>query len=422
MTDPKPIHEAPEIRLGPTGLAGAVPALVAGHEHGQHVFRSSYVGGDLVFLVGPEANRSVLTSDRLSFSHHAGWGLIFGDPPNLVSMDSEEHADHRKAMWPAFTTKRMDGYLSLMDEAIGERIAPWIDRVEVDAYEETRELAFDLAARAFLGVKPGDELDAIRNLYLVDIGRQRAGARRAGEAVLLEKITERRRHEFDDALGLLAQHVRPDGSRPSDAELLAHARFLLEAGYETTASLGAWALYLMTVHRDYEQRVSQEVERRPLGSPPTYEQIRELEQIDRLLLETERLYPPVPYGPRGVAHDTVIDGYLLQPGPMVMYAIASSHLLPSFWQDPQRFDPDRFAPPREEHKRDAYALVGFGGGPRRCIGLTFARAELITLVARVLGSYRLEAVPDRQVVQSYGITARPLGGMRLRVMPRSAVG
>jgi cytochrome P450 len=130
----------------------------------------------------------------------------------------------------------------------------------------------------------------------------------------------------------------------------------------------------------------------------------------------------VPYGPRGVAQDVEVEGYLLRPGPMVMYAIASAHLLPSLWQDPERFDPDRFAPPREEQKQDPYALVGFGGGPRRCIGMTFARAELITLVARVLETYRLEPVPDHKVVQSYGITARPLGGMRLRALPRVAVG
>jgi cytochrome P450 len=422
MADGKPIEEAPQLSLESTGLAGAVPLLVEAHERGEHVVRSSFAGGDLVFLVGPEANRSLLTTQRDSFSHHAGWGIVFGDPPNLVTLEGAEHAEQRKAAWPAFTAKRMDDYLSVIDEAIRERIDPWIDLPEVDVYEETRDLTFDLAARAFLGVHPGEELAAIREQYLVDLGRQRPGARRAGEMLLLSKIHERRERPFDDALGLLTRHVRPDGSRLTDPELVAHARFLLQAGYETSASLGAWALYLLTVHPDYEQRVSREVERHPLDSPPTYAQIRELEEIDRLLLETERLYPPVPYGPRGVAHEVEIDGYVLKPGPMVMYAIASAHLLPSLWQDPTRFDPDRFAAPREEHKQDPYALVGFGGGPRRCIGMTFARAELLLLVARVLATYRMEAVPDHQVVQSYGITARPLGGMRLRALPRFAVG
>ena len=422
MSEPKPIDEAPELSIESIGLAGAIPALVEGYERGEHVVRSSFAGGDIVFLVGPEANKSVLTTERESFSNHAGWSMVFGDPPNLVTLEGADHADQRKALSPAFTTKRMDVYLPLVDEAIQERIEAWADLEEVDVYEETRELTFDLAARAFLGVRQGHELAVIREQYLVDLGRQRPGARRAGEALLLGKIEERRQHPFDDALGLLTQHVRPDGSRLSDPELVAHARFLLQAGYETSASLGAWALYLLTVHRDYERRVSEEVRQHPLPSPPTYPQIRELEEIDRLLLETERLYPPVPYGPRGVAEDVEVEGYVLKPGPMVMYAIASAHLLPSVWQDPERFDPDRFAPPREEHKQDPYAMVGFGGGPRRCIGMTFARAELILLVARVLAKYRLEAIPDHHVVQSYGITSRPLGGMRLRALPRIAVG
>jgi cytochrome P450 len=110
----------------------------------------------------------------------------------------------------------MDDYLSLIDEAIRERIDGWIDVPEVDVYEEMRDLTFDLAARAFLGVHPGEELAAIREQYLVDLGRQRPGARRAGETLLLRKIHERRERPFDDALGLLTQHVRPDGSRLTD--------------------------------------------------------------------------------------------------------------------------------------------------------------------------------------------------------------
>jgi cytochrome P450 len=344
--------------------------------------------------------------------------MVFGEPPNLVTLDGEPHDQQRRSAAPAFQTKRMDGYLPMVDQEIRARIADWGERDEVDVYEEARRLTFDLAARAFLGMEPGDELDLIREGYLVDLGLQRRGARRDAEALLKRKIAERRDGQHQDALALLARHVNEDGTSLSDDQVVAHAKFLLQAGYETSASLGAWSLYLLTVHPAYRRRVTAELAAHPLSDTPTHDEIRRLEAIDRLTLEAERLYPPVAYGPRGTAAAVEIEGHHLPAGTLLFYAIGASHMLPSYWQDPTAFDPDRFAPPREEHKKDPYALVGFGGGPRRCIGMTFARAELALLVARVLERYELEAVEGIQVTQSFGITARPLNGMRLRARPR----
>ncbi len=419
MSDARSLRDIPEIPLGPTGLAGAVPTLVERFEHGQRIARAPIFGGQMVFLVGPEMNRHVLTTGRHQFSNHAGWAQVFGDPPNLVTLDGEPHDQQRRSAAPAFQVKRMDGYLPMVDGEIQARIADWGERDEVDVYEETRTLTFDLAARAFLGMQPGDELDLIREGYLLDLGRPRRGARRDAEALLKRKIAERRDGDQDDALALITRHANEDGSSLSEEQVIAHAKFLLQAGYETSASLGAWSLYLLIVHPDYGERVRAEIDANALTNPATYEEIRRLEVIDRLTMEAERLYPPVPYGPRGTAEDVELDGYVVPSGTLVSYAIAASHMLPSIWDNPADFDPDRFAPPREEHKQDPYALVGFGGGPRRCIGMTFARAELALLVARVYARYDLEAVEGAQVTQSFGITARPLGGMRLRATPRA---
>ena len=419
----KPLVDAPSLDLADGGLGSASSLLADGYERGERVrLLSSSAGRPMVFLVGPEANHFVLTGGREHFSHHAGWGPVFGEPPNMVTLDGEEHAGHRRAAAPAFSLKRMDVYLALIDEVVQEQIAAWGDEDDVDVYEETRSLTFDLAARAFLGVHPGPELRVLRAAFLLEIAQQPPGARQAGDRLLLEKIAERRAGRHDDALALLARHELPDGGHPSDASLLAHARFMLEAGYETSATLAAWTLHLLTVHRDYEDRVVAELAANPLGAPPTLADVRRLEDLDRLLLEAERMYPPVPFGPRGTVDDVEFDGYRIPAGTSVMYSIAASHLLPSVWQEPARFDPDRFAPPREEHRREQYALVGFGGGPRRCLGMGFARAELAILVARVVTAYRLEQVPGYTATQSFGITARPLGGLRLRALPRLAVG
>jgi cytochrome P450 len=313
----------------------------------------------------------------------------------------------------------MDGYLPLIDAGIRAAIAGWGDVADVDVYEAVRDLTFDLAARSFLGITPGPELELIREGMLVDRGLQRRGARREAEELLRTKIAERRDGAFDDALALLARHVNEDGTGLGDDQVIAHARFLLAAGYETSASLGSWSLYLLITHPDYRRRVMAEVAANALSDPPGFEEIKRFELIDRLTMEAERLYPPVPYGPRGTAEDVELDGFEIPKGTFVSYAIAASHQLARYWAHPTQFDPDRFAPPREEHKQDPYLLLGFGGGPRRCLGMTFARTQLALLVARVCQQYELEAVAGTQVTQAFGITSRPLGGMRLRARRRS---
>ena len=96
--------------------------------------------------------------------------------------------------------------------------------------------------------------------------------------------------------------------------------------------------------------------------------------------------------------------------------IAAGHWLPTIFADPGRFDPDRFAPPREEDRRHPYALIPFGGGPRICIGVNFAQVEIKALAAHVLRSFELEPVADQAIEQFYpGTVGAPRRGIRARV-------
>jgi cytochrome P450 len=81
------------------------------------------------------------------------------------------------------------------------------------------------------------------------------------------------------------------------------------------------------------------------------------------------------------------DGYDIPPGWLVRYATIISHFLPEVFAQPDTFDPERFAPPREEDKRTPYSLVGFGGGARHCLGKPFARIFLQTLLVIALQDY-----------------------------------
>ena len=131
------------------------------------------------------------------------------------------------------------------------------------------------------------------------------------------------------------------------------------------------------------------------------------------------MYPPVSNGPRGVVEDFDFAGYHVPAGTYVFYSIAASHLLPEVFERPAEFEPERFAAPREEQKRTPYSLVGFGGGPRVCIGINFAKVEIKALVSQALRRYELELVPDQTLTQYYRVTAVPLYGIRLRAHKRA---
>jgi cytochrome P450 len=100
---------------------------------------------------------------------------------------------------------------------------------------------------------------------------------------------------------------------------------------------------------------------------------------------------------------------------MFLVVVAAGHRLPNVFADPERFDVDRFLPPREEDKRHPYALVTFGGGPRICLGINVAQVEVTALAAHVRRHYRLSLIPGRVIRQVGGIVQTLPDGILIRV-------
>ncbi len=437
-TGVKPFEEIPEIVL-PEDYQFRIGSFLAEmyRQHGPIVRARTFWGLSVVYLIGPEANRFVLYSDRQKFSHHMGWGelygidRVFGD--GLLSMDGPEHDAHRRLMNPAFAIAYMDRYVPLMNRIIRERIATWGAAGDVDVYDEARKITFDVAAEALTGLHAGPEVDAFRDVFtqMIMLGmiaqsqeeyNTRMEQLRARlDGLIRPKIAERRAHPTDDILGLLVTATDAEGRPLSDERIIAHANILLVAGHETSTSLASWLLYQLTQQPEIAQRVLDE--QLSLVGPtaePTLDDIKRMKYLDLVLLEGERFYPPVGNGPRGAVEDFEFGGYHVPAGTYVFYSIAATHQLPEAFEHPEVFDPERFAAPREEHKRTPYALVGFGGGPRVCIGINFAKIEIKALVSQALRRYTFEAVPDQQLIQFYRVTSTPLYGIRLRVRERVA--
>jgi retinoid hydroxylase len=417
---------------------GTLPSVLAeaATEHGPILRRDMsegpYAGNTFVFMIGPEANRFVLHTHRDHFSHARGWTPIIGEDlgRGLLNMDDPEHAVHRRMWNPAFTQSYMAAYLPLMERVIASRTANWAARESVDVFHESREIAFDVAAGALAGFEPGPQVDRLRELFYTllhgfdeahdswaEFLSRRNAARSELMRMLLRLIAERRAVPPSDTprdvLSLIVHARDEDGNALSDEQVLAHLNILLVAGHETTTTLGAWTLYLLAAQEGYRRRVLDELESLPDG-PITIETIRATKFLDLFIREAGRLYSPVLNVPRGVVRDFEFNGYQIPAGTNVRLALAASHRLPHVFRDPDTFDPDRFAPPREEDRRTPYSLVTFGGGPRICIGINFANIEVKALAITALRSFDLEPVPDQPLTHVGYWTAVVPGGLHLR--------
>jgi cytochrome P450 len=240
-----------------------------------------------------------------------------------------------------------------------------------------------------------------------------ARARRELDDYLYQIIDARRNApgQADDLLGLL---VATPGL--SDEIIRDQLLTMLIAGHDTSTALLAWALYLLGRHPAVLAQAQAEVEAVLGCQPPTLAHVSELRYLEQVINETLRLYPPIHTGLRLAAEDLEFQGYRIPAGTRVMYSIYLTHRLAEYWPEPDRFDPDRFSPERG-HARPPYTFLPFGGGPRNCIGLAFARVEAKVVLARILQNFDLK-LTRTSVRPGMGATLEPRPGVVMQVRRR----
>jgi cytochrome P450 len=398
------------------------------------IFRTRLFGMPIVAMIGPEANRMILADRRECFSHAQGYQMvteILGD--GLLFQDGGVHRRNRTLMTPAFHGAGVQRYFAVMAELAKAHLGRWATEGPAPMYERFRHITFEVAARLILGARGDVEIAALSRLNDL-LGKGVTAFLRVGvpwttygkglrardelHTYLRGVIRERRIEPGDDALGLLIAARDEHGEALDDDELLNQAVILLFAGHETTTSMLTSLLFVLDSQPDVHRRLIDE-QRHIVGDAElTLEHVKRLVYLDLVLKEVERLYPPVSICQRGVVTDVEFDGVHLPAGTIVSYSPYATHRLPAVFRDPERFDPTRFAPPREEHRTAPYSLVGFGGGPRLCIGQAFAQMEMKIVAALLLGRYRWRLL-DVAPRFSWVPTLHPRSGLPAEVRPRN---
>lgn len=227
-------------------------------------------------------------------------------------------------------------------------------------------------------------------------------ARRQLQAFLRTVIHERQHqgklYDYQDVLGLMLMAEDEDGHQLSESQVIDQALLLLFAGHETTATSLSWLLYELGVHLQWQERLRDELNQVAGNEPIALHHLKQLTQMSYVLKEIERLYPPV-YGiPRVLLKDVEFSGYQIPSGWHVMVSPMLTHRISEIYAQPDEFIPERFAPPREEHKKHPFALIGFGGGPHKCLGYEFAQIEMKLVLSTLLRHFNWSASPERSII------------------------
>jgi cytochrome P450 len=384
------------------------------------VFTVRVLHGNVVFMLGPAANHYMTVSHASNFtwreSHFRDLIGLLGD--GLLTIDGEFHRHSRQIMLPAFHRERIAASIDVMTEETERALEEFEPGRRVDLYTWTRRLAMRIAMRALFGLHPDEEpakgtdaadlFERALSFYateyttrflrgpLTPYARLR---RAAGElnGVIYAEIARRRAtgERGEDVLSLLLDAHDEDGSALDDRQVRDEVMTLLFAGHDTTTSTVAFMFYELARNPEVVARIVAEQRERLRGEPPTSEQLMGggLPQLEMVLEETLRMYPPAWIGPRRSVEPFEFEGLRVPGGAYVNYCSWASHRLPDVFAEPERFIPERFAP-EERVRIPKGAYIPFGGGSRTCIGMRFGQLEIRTIATLILSRFELELADD----------------------------
>lgn len=400
-----------------------------------------------IYVCDPEILKRVMLTEMDDFPHSAMQKRVLrpllGDA--VMTSAGERWRWQRHASAPSFQKARVQGVDSPMwraAEAAIDRLSQVDPEKEIDVTHEMVRITFEIIMEAMLGGR--ENVDAVEmsrqsGIYLRTLGQPNvldlAGAppwlrevyapktanavrylRREVERVIAERRSGPRRDDLIDQL--LTARDPHTGRAMSDEDLRDNLLTFWAAGHETTAITLTWALYLIANHPETEQRLVEEIAREAGDAPITTALSERLTFTKQVVLEAMRLFPPIPVMSRTSQKDTAFGAHEVRKGDIVVIPVYALHRHTKHWDDPQRFDPDRFAAEAGLDRR-RYVYMPFGAGKRICMGMAFAMQEAVIVLATLIRAAKFVVRPDLPIRPLFRITMRPDGGMPMRIQMRT---
>jgi cytochrome P450 len=398
-----------------------------------------------LFLFHPEQVEEVLVTNNGDFIKSRAFRTRFFRRllgHGLLTAEGELWRRQRRLMQPAFHHEAVIGYAGEMIGCAERLVAGWRDGEVVDVHEAMMGLTRDIVVRTLFSTDVSGSADAISSAlrelsepftsqatlkWIADnwlpTARHRRFHREARrlEQVIYDIIAARRASGRDegDLLSVLLRAQGDDGVAMTDEQLRDEVMTIFLAGHETTALALSWAWYLLAQNPAAEDKLLAEVDEVAGGRPLRAEDAARLRYVERIVKETLRLYPPAFGVGREAVRPCRIGGHRVRRSTQVFMFQWVIHRDPRFYEDPEAFNPDRWAEGAAQHL-PRFAYFPFSGGPRACIGGGFAMQEAVLLLAAIAQRYQFRLAAQRPVRIAPGVSLRPRDGILMRLRRRGA--
>jgi cytochrome P450 len=394
----------------------------------------------------PEGVRRVLQGNYKNYSRgkfYENFKLFFGE--GLLTTDGEYWLRHRRMAQPLFHRKVVEGCTDTATTAIGAMLDRWDGNAAreepVELVGEMMHVSLSILGRVvfnmdfsgyshvitpsvLVGLKTmmpqGNLNDFVPRWVPTPYNRRLSHAQNSLRDVMHKVISE---HDVGgdgsiDLITLLSSAKDEETGRAlTDEELHDEVMTIFMAGHETTGNGMAWTLWVVGEHPEVRERLEAEVDEVLDGRPPTLDDLPKLTYTKMVVEESLRMYPPIWGYTRDAIGDDEIGGYHVPAGASIFLSPYVTQRHPEVWDDPETFDPERFAPGRAE-SYPPFAYFPFGGGPRKCIGFHLALLQMQLVTAMVAQRFRVETVPGHPVEYGRMVALRPAHGIRATLRPR----
>jgi cytochrome P450 len=365
---------------------------------------------------------------------------------SLLLLDGRRHRLERKLIMPKFLGERMHAYGSIISDIVKEAIDTWPIGKPFAVQDETQRIMLEVILRVIFGFDNPETIAEFRHHvhrvlklalllfpsadgtpvaegFVRKLGRlvpalDVFASLKAIDDIIYREIDDRRRadiSERQDVLSLMMQARYDDGALMSPRELRDELMTLLMAGHETSATIAAWCVYHVHQHPDTLRKLREEIAAHGNGEAVPLATINELKFLDAVVKETMRITPVfslvarVLKEPRTFGNATYPANVILSPN------IYGTHHRADLWGDPEVFRPERFL----EDRASAFHYFPFGGGIRKCIGMSFAYYEMKIFLSEMVRRVQFRTTPGfrAKVVRRHN-TLAPSKGVPIVVESR----
>ncbi|MDH6214516.1 cytochrome P450 [Streptomyces pseudovenezuelae] len=366
-------------------------------------------------------------------------GQLLGD--SVVTAVGRNHVRKRRQLQPAFAHTEISRYVDMMRAEVTATVAGWERGRTLDVREAMVGLSLDMLAKTVFAGSLDDavfrRLRSDLSVVLNDVGvrimvpdwaerlplpfnRRFDRARDGVRATITAAVDELQAsgHDTGDMLSMLLRAIDEETGEPlTGHQICSEILTLAVAGTETTASVLSWTLYELARHPDIEARILAELDEVVGERPVTFDDVTRLPYLNRVITETLRLHHPGWLVTRRTTEETRLGGWTLAAGTELAYCQHALHRDPERFPDPDTFDPDRWTDPAQQQPPPG-AFLPFGDGKHKCMGDRLALTEMVTALATMLRSVRLELSEGQVIRQVARLTVRPRT-LQMTVRPRN---